>query len=165
MRLYFLRHGSAEDRREGLRDYDRRLTTEGIAEMQRVAVGLARAVPEVDLIVTSPLPRALETARIAEAALRVKDGPLVVSEKLSSGAFGIAEVQELVRSLPSSHRVILVGHEPDFSSTVRDLTGAIIDMKKAGVALVETNRVERGAGVLRWLLTPRHLELMAGSRD
>ena len=159
MKLYFLRHGSAEERSASARDYDRRLTPEGIAEMKSVARGLARLVEEVDVILSSPLPRALETAKIAEAAIRVKSGPIVVSDKMAAGALGMNELQALVRDYPSDYRVLLVGHEPDFSDLVRDLTGGVVEMKKAGLALVETGQAQRAGGVLRWLLTPRHLQL------
>lgn len=161
MKIYFLRHGAAEERRPGLRDFDRRLTEEGIAEMKRVALGLARLEIEVDHILTSPLPRALETAQIAGAALQAKTGVLVTSDELAAGAFGLGELQALVRKTPSAQRLLLVGHEPDFSEVVRDLTGASIEMKKAGLAFVETNRIEQDTGVLRWLLTPRQLQLIA----
>ncbi len=159
MKLYFLRHGSAEDRRVGLRDFDRQLTPEGIAEMKQVAQGLYRLIEEVDVVITSPLPRAAETAGIAETALRVNAGPTIVSEKLAAGAFGLTELQQLVGDYPSDYRVLLVGHEPDFSEVVGELTGANIEMKKAGLALVEVGHVQRAGGVLRWLLTPRHMLL------
>jgi len=161
MKLYFLRHGSAEERHEGRRDFDRRLTAEGIAEMKRVAKGLADLEVAVDLIITSPLPRALETAKIAQAALKAPAESLVVSDRVAAGAFEFEELQELVRGLPEDHRVMLVGHEPDFSGIVRDLTGATIELKKAGLALIEAYRIERGSGVLRWLVTPRLLQSAA----
>ena len=42
-------------------------------------------------------------------------------------------------------RVLVVGHEPDFSQVVHDLTGGRVDFKKGGIAAV---RVERGSGEL-----------------
>ncbi len=53
-------------------------------------------------------------------------------------------------------RVLLVGHEPDFSRTAFDLTGGRVDLKKGGLAAV---RVEPGGGTLLVLLRPRELDL------
>ena len=161
MRLFFLRHGKAEEHSASLRDYDRRLTGEGIEEMKRAASGLATIVDGMDIVVSSPLPRALETARIAATALKLPEDRLVVSDKLASGAFGIGELQAILAKTPVDRRVLLVGHEPDFSIVVRRLTGAAIEMKKAGLALVECDRPEPDSGVLCWLLTSRHLQSLA----
>jgi len=54
--------------------------------------------------------------------------------------------------------VLVVGHEPDFSQVVHDLTGGTVDFKKGGVAAV---REERGSGELLTLLRPRELESIA----
>jgi phosphohistidine phosphatase len=160
MKLYFLRHGKAEERTAGASDYERRLTSEGIEEMKQVAQGILALVDEVDLILSSPLPRALETARIAAAALAVPSDKLIVSDKLAAGAFGLGSLQSLVEHAPADQRIMLVGHEPDFSTVVMRLTGANIDMKKAGLACIEVPRIGPDNGVLRWLLTPRQLQLV-----
>jgi phosphohistidine phosphatase len=165
MKLYFLRHGKAEDHSADNTDFSRKLTPEGIDEMKRMANGLANVVGRVDAIVSSPLPRALETAKIAGAAIHFHEDDIIVSKKVASGAFGAEELASLLRDRSDEDRVMFVGHEPDFSSMVRYLTGARIEMKKAGVAFVETYELESGGGVLRWLLTPRCLILAAGDSD
>jgi phosphohistidine phosphatase len=163
MKLYFLRHGAAEDVSPSGKDWDRRLTETGIEEMAGVARGLAELIGEVDVVLTSPLTRAHETAKIAAAALQVTRGPIQVSEKLASGSFGLEELEDLVQEFSGSYRVLMVGHEPDFSGVVGRLTGARIEFKKAGLAFVETAYSGSHGGVLRWLLTPRHL-VLAGRR-
>ena len=55
-------------------------------------------------------------------------------------------------------RLLLVGHEPDLSTVVAQLTGARIDLKKGGLAVV---RLEGGGGELALLLRPRELALIA----
>jgi phosphohistidine phosphatase len=162
MKLYFLRHGKAEDRSEDLTDFSRRLTPEGAEEMERVARGLAKLVGGVDAILSSPLPRALKTAEIAGAGLGIDADKIVITEELASGAFELESLKRLLHGRADDERLLLVGHEPDFSSMVRYLTGARIEMKKAGVAFVETQHVVSGAGLLRWLLTPRCLVLAGG---
>ena len=164
MKLFFLRHGRAEDAPIGGRDYDRKLTEAGIAEMRKVAKGLARVVGHLDVIIASPLPRALETARLAADTLRIRDG-IDVSDRLSPGAFDLDAVRDLTASRPSGARIMFVGHEPSFSGMVRELTGAGAEMKKTGLAVVETDRAERDAGELRLLLSPAVLILVGGDQD
>jgi phosphohistidine phosphatase len=158
MYLYFLRHGKAEERSDSSRDFDRKLTFEGIAEMKDVALGFARLVGSVDMIFSSPLPRASQTAEIVAEAISAPAGALRTDDRLASGALGLGELQSLLHGLPADCRVIVVGHEPDLSTVVGRLTGAAIELKKAGLAFVEVSAVEPDRGVLRWLLTARHLQ-------
>ena len=65
---------------------------------------------------------------------------------------------ELLYAHGDSARVLVVGHEPDFSQVVFDLTGGRVDFKKGGIAAV---RVERGGGELLVMLRPRELESLA----
>lgn len=153
MRLYFLRHGIAEEREPGRPDSARKLTPAGIAEMERVGAGLKALGLEFDAILTSPLVRARETAEIAAGALKLN---VLEEPRLASGA-GFGDLQEALESQPERARLLLVGHEPDFSLFVEALTGGRVRMKKASVALVEARKVEPGIGELRWLLEPGHL--------
>jgi phosphohistidine phosphatase len=161
MNLYFLRHGKAEDRQPGLSDFDRRLTSEGVAEMRQEGAGLAALKLRVDLILSSPLPRALETAQIVAEEFNLPKERLIEDGRLAAGVFALGNLQSLLEDHAQYDNVMLVGHEPDLSSLVHTLCGAVIDMKKGGLACVDTARVEPGLGVLRWLLTPRHLLLHA----
>jgi len=165
MKLYFLRHGKAEDRSADGTDFSRKLTTEGIEEMREVARGLAKLVGGVDRVLSSPLPRALETAKIAAAALQIEEDKVEISKDLASGSFGPQGLGRLLKGHSPNDRVLLVGHEPDFSSIVGYLTGARVEMKKAGCAYIETYEIEREGGVLRWLLTPRCLVLASGASE
>lgn len=162
MHLFFLRHGEAEERRPGLSDADRHLTPEGIMEMKTVAAGLAALDVKVNRVLSSPLPRALETAQIAAEALGFSAHSIVVDTRIEAGAFRLGSLQSLLETEPRSARILLVGHEPDFSMVVGQLVGgAAIEFKKAGLARVESDRLEPGNGVLRWLLTPQILTLLA----
>jgi phosphohistidine phosphatase len=158
MHLFFLRHGKAEEVSSSGNDFDRRLTPEGIQEMQAEAAGLLALGLHIDSIFSSPLRRALETATIVAKALDVDAGSVVVDDRLAAGTFDLDELEELLRRQPESARLLLVGHEPSFSGVVGQLVGnANLVLKKGGLAYVETAQVRQGAGVLRWLLTPRHL--------
>jgi phosphohistidine phosphatase len=99
--------------------------------------------------------RALDTARLACEPLGIEP---MVHEPLSSG-FDAGDARELLAGVGGDGPVLVVGHEPDFSQTVHDLTGARADLKKGGIAVV---RVEGGSGELRALLRPAELALIAG---
>ena len=148
--LWLLRHGEAEPHGSASDD-DRRLTERG--EEQSRAAGRALATLEVTFqaVYTSPKVRARETARLACEALGIEP---MEHEPLRMG-FSADDALEL---LHADERILVVGHEPDFSQVVHDLTGAQIDMKKGGVAGV---RVDGGRGELIVLLRPRELERLA----
>lgn len=156
MHLFFLRHGKAEDPPPGLSDFDRRLTQEGIAEMRVVAAGLAALEPRFDLLLSSPLLRALDTARIVAETYQLPMDAIQVNSALSPGEFRLGALQPLLSDLAGNSRVLLVGHEPSFSYTVETLVGGgLIEMKKGGLAYVEADRLEPGRAILRWLLAPK----------
>jgi phosphohistidine phosphatase len=146
--LWLLRHGDAEP--DAPSDAERRLTPKGERQARAAGAALAAEGVRFAAVFTSPRVRALDTARLACEALGIEP---VVHEPLSGG-FGAEEARSLLQDEP----VLLVGHEPDFSQIVADLTGGRIDLKKGGIAVV---RVEGTRGELRVLLRPAELKLMA----
>ena len=77
-----------------------------------------------------------------------------------AGGFGARQALAELAGVPADGRLLLVGHEPDLSGVVGDLTGARLDLKKGGLAVV---RLEGAAGgELVVLLRPRELALIAG---
>ena len=152
--LWFLRHGEAEP--HGARsDDDRALTERGRGQSESAGVALANLGVTFQLAFTSPKVRASDTARIACGHLGVEPH---VHAPLKDG-FDRGEAIALLRAAGEDQRLLLVGHEPDFSQTVHDLTGARIDLKKGGIAAV---RVDGGGGELIALLRPRELDRIAG---
>ena len=147
MRLYFLRHGAADWPDWNKPDDERPLTKAGGRELHKVGEFLARLKANPDLILTSPLPRAVETADIAAEHLRVR----VHEEKLLAPGFVVEDLRRLLRKYPQQV-LMLVGHEPDFSSVIAALTGGSVKLSKAGVALVD---LDAGKGELRWLFPPK----------
>jgi phosphohistidine phosphatase len=151
MRLFFLRHGIAEDRAPGQSDFQRRLTQEGVEEMEGVGKGMRKLDLRLDLILTSPLVRARETAEIAAKTLDLEKA-LKIEERLASGC-GFSDLQQALSGVPDQARALLVGHEPDFSEFVGHLIGGgAVRMKKASLACLDVDRVQPGYGCLRWLL-------------
>ena len=128
--LWLLRHGEAEPH-DVRSDDERRLTSRG--EDQSRAAGRALAALEVTFqaVYTSPKVRARDTARLA-------------CEGLGCEALEHAPLRQG-----------FVGHEPDFSQVVHDLTGAQIDLKKGGIAGI---RIDGARGELIVLLRPREID-------
>jgi phosphohistidine phosphatase len=148
--LWLLRHGDAE--RDAPTDAERRLTSKGERQARDAGGALAALGAEFGTVFTSPRVRALDTARLACESLGLEP---VVHEPLSGG-FDAEQARELLGDEP----VLLVGHEPDFSQIVADLTGGRVDLKKGGLAVI---RVEGGGGELRVLARPAELSLIAKS--
>ena len=149
MQLYFLRHGEANWPDWTKPDDERPLTDFGKKEVRQVAKFLDRLKVKPDLIVTSPLPRASQTAEIAAEQLKTK---LRRDEGLEPG-FGISELKTVLKR-HRSKVLMLVGHEPDFTTVISALTGASLKLSKAGVALLDIDP-ESEEGKLLWLFPPK----------
>src|SRR4029077_4569424 len=149
MQLYFLRHGEADWADWQKSDDERPLTKRGKKEMHEVGAFLARLKVCPDRILTVSRPRASQTAEIAAEHLKVKCREDL---RLAPG-FGPAELEELIRE-NSAESLIIVGHEPDFTKTISELTGASLKLSKAGVALVEVD-LSSQKGRLLWLFPPK----------
>jgi phosphohistidine phosphatase len=151
--LWLLRHGDAEP--HGSReDAERRLTERGERQSDAAGRALAALGPSFSQWLTSPRVRALDTARIAASHLSIEP---VVHESLSTG-FEAEEARELIAGLDDGEALMIVGHEPDLSRVVYDLTGARVDMKKGGIAAV---RFDGSQPQLTVLLRPREIAALA----
>lgn len=147
--LYFLRHGEADWPNWKKPDDERPLTKRGKKEMREVAAFLKLIKAQPDLIVTSPLPRAAQTAEIAAERLKVK----CREDKLLAPGFDRSDLERLLKKYPEES-LMIVGHEPDFTDVISNLTGASLKLSKAGTALVELNRSWSKARLL-WLFPPK----------
>jgi len=142
--LWLLRHAEAA---EGHPDDKRPLTDRGERQAQDAGQALAQLGANFDACLTSPKQRALQTAQLACEPLGVE---VTVEPALSGEPFDVAQ---LVAGLGD---VLLVGHDPSFSLTVHDLTGAQARLKKGGVAAISK-------GELVALLRPAELAAIAAA--
>jgi phosphohistidine phosphatase len=149
MELYFLRHGEADWPNWNKADDERPLTKRGKKEMRDLAKFLGRLKVRPNLIVTSPLPRAAQTAEIAADYLKAK----LRKDELLSPGFGMSELRTALKR-HHAKALMLVGHEPDFTNVISGLTGASLKLSKAGVALVDIDP-ESEEGKLLWLFPPK----------
>ena len=151
MILYFLRHGKAGQPRSH-DDDSRELTDAGVAALEAAAPLWRRLNLRPDVVISSPLPRSLQTAELACDAI---GGTPTTDDRLRPGA-SWNDIGRILAKHPDARRILFVGHEPDLSGAVALLTGASsVRMRKGGLACVEFYGVpEPGAGELAWLIDP-----------
>ena len=163
MKVLIVRHAKAEDRADfaatGADDVERPLTGAGREQARRIGRALKELVPRIDVLATSPLVRARETARLlVRAYKRVKPVELpALAPGLSEKAIGAWLAEQ-----PSDAVVALVGHEPDLSALASWLLTArkppILVLKKGAACLLEfADKPEQGHAVLLWSLVPSQL--------
>jgi phosphohistidine phosphatase len=157
MIVYFLRHGLAEERDTWKEDDSLRpLTDKGKLQLGRTADAISKVVPDLDAIITSPLVRAKQTANIVAQKLDMEES-LVEDARLSPG-FGLEELGEIIKEQSGAEGLILVGHEPDFSSVVSQLIGGgRLVFKKGALARVDLIALNPPQGELVWLIPPKVL--------
>lgn len=165
MELYVLRHAIAVDATPTSRDAERALTEEGRERMRRSTRCWDGLGVVVDVILTSPLVRARQTAEIAALALGIADR-VDVCPPLAPGASPAELVRALGERCTEEHRAMLVGHEPDLGRLISLLVcgddGGGFRMKKAGLTKLVVDRLApTRCAVLEWHLWPRHMLRMA----
>jgi len=160
MKLYLVRHASAEDPNPATDDKDRALTDGGKTKMIRAVEGLRKLKIHPLLILTSPLKRAHETAEILAGGLtgiRIE-----VMPELAPGCDS-ATILEALRPHARHKSIALVGHQPGLGHLASFLlTGSDrrcdLDFKKGGVACLETEISDNPTScVLEWFATPKLL--------
>lgn len=164
--LLVVRHAIAEDAAEWAREHPddagRPLTTEGRKKMKRVAEGLRTLVPDIQLLATSPLTRAVQTAEIlADAYGGLK--PVVVPSL--APAQSAADVSTWLTGERRHDTVAIVGHEPGLGRTVSWLLArserSFLEIKKGAALLISfADALEAGNGSLLWALTPSQLRAL-----
>jgi phosphohistidine phosphatase len=155
--LWLLRHAEAEP--HGTRtDAERRLTERGEQQARAAGVALTRMQAAFDAVLFSPRVRARQTAELAAERWSEEQRARLAVHPPLAGGFDAAQAREALSTVVADGRLLLVGHEPDLSRLVGDLTGARADVKKGGLAIV---RLEGADGELVALVRPRELALIA----
>jgi phosphohistidine phosphatase len=144
--LWLLRHAEAAD---GLPDDERPLTERGVRQATDAGNALARLGVNIDVCLASPKLRAVQTAQLACEPLGLA---VTIEPALSGEPFDVHSV------IAGLGEVLLVGHDPSFSLTVHDLTGAQARMRKGGLAGI-------AKGELVTLLRPSELAAIAAATE
>ena len=153
MRLYFLRHGIADwPDWDPARDHERPLTKDGMKKLKAQAKRLTDLGVKFDAILSSPYTRAYQTADIVAGKLGLE----VKAEPLLAPGFNFDKLAQITASYAEDQALLLVGHEPSFSTVIAELTGGgRVQMRKGALARVDVNTELQGE--LVWLLQPKVL--------
>jgi phosphohistidine phosphatase len=161
MILYVVRHALAEEAAAG-GDEARHLTDIGRQRTQKAAAGIHALAIELDVILTSPVARAAETAAIIAEAYENTPAPRVLDE-LSTGVAPIDAIAALA-PFGRDESVMIVGHEPQLSALVSILLtgepdGMHLRMRKGGCVALDlpAKGIEPGSAELLWMMTQRQL--------
>lgn len=165
MQLLFLRHGPTGPKSEWTGDDEERpLSNQGSLLVSDVAGSLPRLKTRPELVLTSPLVRARQTAEIVAKCLGAPE-KVIVDKRLAPG-FGMKHLEKLVRDYGDNEVLMLVGHDPDFSDIVRSLTGGgRLSIRKGGLAQVEIPDHKVMKGRLLALLVPAPANPDGGAPD
>lgn len=168
MDCVLFRHGIAAERAEwGGADGDRPLTERGAKRVAQAAAGLSRLDVQPTHILSSPLARAIETAKITHRSLRIRTAVRIVDELLPDASPN--RILSILHDLPPESCVLCVGHEPHLGVVASVLlsgrASASFPLKKAGACLIELSApAKSGYGLLRWWLTPSQLRAIGKRR-
>lgn len=170
MDLFILRHGYAGNRlSDPMKDTKRQLTVSGKKEVVEIAKSLKKLGVKFNVIFSSPLARAFQTAKIIAEEYKLIE-QIEQSEDLKPNGSKDLLYNKLSK-LNIDSVILIVGHEPYLSSMINDIISKNdadrnynknnnnIILKKAGLSRIKiTSTVPKLKGELRWLLTPRILK-------
>jgi len=157
--LFLIRHGIAEERGDAWPDDTKRpLSENGIERLRKAARGLARLDVSIDLVLTSPLVRARQTADVVASAFDPRPSIVTIESLAPEGNYTalVADLEKHARRT----RIALVGHEPSMGELAARLIGSrhSFEFKKGGVCRIDVDDIPpAGPGDLRWMLPPRVL--------
>lgn len=158
--IILLRHGKSDWDSSAKTDHDRPLAKRGKQDSSRMGRYLTSIDSKPDYIMCSTAIRAVKTCKRASKSGKWK-APIELSGNLYVPT--TEAVFQAIQNAPDTcNTLLIVGHEPTWSTMVRLLTGAVAAMPTAAAACMEVtidnwSQVEPGCGVLRWLVTPKSL--------
>jgi phosphohistidine phosphatase len=162
MKLTIIRHAIAVPAgTEGIPDDERPLTRKGRRRFEEIASGLAEVCERPDVLLTSPLPRAAETAEIAAQAW----GGLTPVSEPALAQDSVDQILAVLARQPPEQHVAVVGHEPTVSALLARLLGSgsagRLAFRKGGVAHLDVPGALADGGRLEWFARPRILRALA----
>ena len=160
MNFFLLRHAIAMERDafDFASDSERPLTAKGKNQLSHVTAAMRMMKLRFDLILSSPLVRARQTAEIVAEDLKLKRR-LLFEPELKPGGNPRKLIENLLRKKSTAEDFLLVGHEPELSDLISLLVtggpGGGFALKKAGLVKLEITRLRpEKCAILAWQLTP-----------
>lgn len=153
MNLYLVRHAEAEKTQPGKRDYERKLSKDGVKSIEYASSRWKYFINHLDHICASPYSRAVETAEIIALAFDYKRE--IIKDKVLSAGSNTKDLIELVNALEGND-ILIVGHQPDLSEHLSGLIssrGASIEFRKTALAKITFNgKADFSRGYLEYLI-------------
>ena len=153
MTIGFLRHAEAEDGRGS--DFERKLTPKGLEQAAKVGNFCLRNGLLPDLIITSPVVRARQTAKIVAKTT----GSDLIEERWLACGMTPSDFLRAIAAYSHKDFVLFVGHEPDFSSAISELAGlpdsSVLNIRKASLTVLDLAELKSGCGQLQFLIPAR----------
>ncbi|MFN3135013.1 MAG: phosphohistidine phosphatase SixA [Candidatus Kryptonium sp.] len=148
-----MRHADAESKKPGMSDFERELTELGRETTKKMATALKRMGLRIDILVSSPLVRAVQTAEIFREIMGVQSDVVKLNELIPGSDF--QELMKIIFSLKAEN-VLAVGHEPHIGEFLGWIIGLKkpIEFKKNTTACVEFSSLPSPRGSLKWLIHP-----------
>lgn len=163
LELYLIRHGVAAERGEEYPDDSKRpLTSQGISRLRREAKALDALDISFDLILSSPLVRAKQTADVFAEGMKSKPA-VATTDALTPAGSPAAVIQELGKHMRKA-KIALVGHEPNMGELAAHLIAGKVALpfKKGAICRIDFAVFPpKGKGQLIWFLPPRMLRKLA----
>ncbi len=155
MNLYLIRHSIAENISLNKKDFERELTEEGKFVIQKASEAWKNYVGKVDVVLTSPLTRAIQTADIISSNLQ--EVPNVIKDNNLGTGSRTSDLIDLLNSLKYKN-VVVVGHQPDLSIHINNFCGSgnfNLAFPPASLAKIEfDNSIKYGRGKLIYFIPP-----------
>lgn len=165
MIIYFLRHASAGEKRANPKQDDKRpLDKQGIEQCRFIGAALSAADVQVDLVISSPLKRATQTASLVGNELGY-DGDLKIEPSLRPDA-SFESFRDMLRKYSKLDTIMVIGHNPSITEfcgllLTNGIDTQVVELKKAGVARVEYSG--KSNAILHWALTPKLVRSLQAS--
>jgi phosphohistidine phosphatase len=131
--LFLVRHAKSSRDDWSLPDRDRPLNDRGKQDAPMMGKRLAKRGLTPDLLVSSPALRALTTAQLIAEEIGYQPKDIVVDDRLYASSPD--DLLAVIRALDDKlDRVMLFGHNPEFTALAHRLSGEIVDMPTSAVA-------------------------------
>ncbi len=120
MNLYLIRHSISENASLNKKDFERELTEEGKFVIKNAAEAWKKYIGKFDIILTSPLKRAVQTSEIVSSIMQINPN-IIIENNLGTGS-RTSDLIEIL-NLTEASDVAVIGHQPDLSIHIINLCG------------------------------------------
>ena len=163
MEIYLVRHGAALHKKD---DPERHLSNEGIQQCRFAGKALNRFDVSLDVIISSPITRAIQTAEIISEETGYSKDNIKLTKDLEPNT-PVKDAFTYLAKFGSSNRILITGHLPSIEIIASELLSGTEDMsshfKTSGICRIDAEFLLSGTGELQWFLMPEHLRLIAES--